>query len=292
MRGFIVIAALAIGFAAPPLAAGPMAVAPAAKAFPLGAVEVVALRDALNIVPNDGSVFGTNANPGSVAEVLHRAGAPEDKVTLGVDALLVKSGDRIVLLDSGLGPTVNGMLTASLAAAKVMPDQVTDIFITHSHFDHVGGLMTATGKSVFPKSAIHFSSAEWAWLKGNPKNARLVAAIGAQVKTFEPGTEPVPGILAIAATGHTPGHTMYEISSRGQKLLDIGDSAHSAIISLARPDWTIGYDTDAKQGAASRETILARVAASHELVFAPHFPFPGIGHVVGKDGHYSWQPLP
>lgn len=292
MRMPVAVAMLAIGLGAGPLAAGPVAVAPAAKSFPLGAVEVVALRDALNVVPNDGSVFGKNTNPGAVAEVLHQAGAPEDKVTLGVDALLVKGGGRIVLLDSGLGPSVNGMLMASLAAAKVMPDQVTDIFITHSHFDHVGGLMNVSGKSAFPRAAIRLSSAEWAWLKGNPKNAQLVAAIGGQVKTFEPGTEPVPGILAIAATGHTPGHTVYEISSRGQKLLDIGDSAHSAIISLARPDWVIGYDNDAKQGEANREAILARVAASHELVFAPHFPFPGLGHVVGKDGHYRWQPLP
>ncbi|UAK25112.1 MBL fold metallo-hydrolase [Sphingomonas nostoxanthinifaciens] len=281
---------LLAGSAAIAAHAAPVAAPPGAQSFALGAVEIVALRDALNVVPNDGTVFGADTNPAAVAAVLRDAGAADDKVTLGVDALLVKGNGRIVLIDTGLGPRATGMLPASLAAAKVMPPQVTDIFITHGHGDHVGGLLAGPGKLAFPNATIRMAEAEWAFVKNNPANAALVATIADKVQTFAAGTEPVPGILAIAAPGHTPGHTLYEIRSGGRRLLDIGDSAHSSIVSLARPDWAIGYDSDKAEGKAQRMALLAKLAASHELVFAPHFPFPGIGRITGADGRYRWEP--
>jgi glyoxylase-like metal-dependent hydrolase (beta-lactamase superfamily II) len=277
--------------AAPALGyAGPAPTPPAAESFPLGQFKLVALRDALNVVPNDNSVFGVGKTPAQVAGVLAAAGAPTDKITLGVDALLVQGAGRVMLFDTGLGPRAHGQLVTSLALAGVTPDQVTDVFVTHSHFDHVGGLATLDGHSTYPKAMIHMSAKEWAFMRSQPANAGLVKAIAAQVKTFEPGGMVAPGVRTIALVGHTPGHTGYEISSGGARLMDIGDSAHSAVISLAKPDWDIEYDQDSAAGRANRRALLTRLAASHEWVFAPHFPYPGVGRVVAKGNGFVWAP--
>ena len=270
--------------------AGPQPVGPAAQSFRLGQLKLVALRDALNVLPNDGKVVGLGRDRAAVAAVLQNAGAPADKITLGVDALLAEGGGRVMLFDTGLGPTVHGVLPQSLALAGVSPDAVTDVFITHSHGDHVGGLVTADGALAFPHAAIHMSVVEWAWMKGQPKAAALVAAIAPQVRTFTPGTAIVPGVSAMALPGHTPGHVGYEIVSGSDHLFDMGDVAHSAIVSLARPDWAIGYDTDKPEGEATRRTTLARLAASHEEVFASHFPFPGVGRIEAAGDGFAWKP--
>jgi glyoxylase-like metal-dependent hydrolase (beta-lactamase superfamily II) len=284
---FLIATLLATATAGPAFAKS-VPVAPAAHAFKLGALSLYALRDELNVVPNDGSVFGTDVGPSAVAKVLRQAGASDKSLTLGVDALLVELPGRYTLIDTGLGPKVGGVLLQSLRTAGVRPDQITDVLITHSHPDHIGGLIAADGKLAFPNATIRMSETEWRWLSG--KGGPVVATLRPRVKTFQPGHEVVPGITAIALPGHTPGHVGYEITSRGQRLLDIGDSAHSAVISLREPQWTIGYDNDAKAGVANREKLFARLATSKERIFAPHFPFPGVG-TIGKAGEgYVWQP--
>jgi glyoxylase-like metal-dependent hydrolase (beta-lactamase superfamily II) len=186
----------------------------------------------------------------------------------------------------------HGVLMESLAKAGVKPEDVTDVLITHSHGDHVGGLRDAAGKSAFPKAVIRMSAKEWASLQANDGAKALVAAIGAQVQTFEPGATVAPGITAVAIDGHTPGHMGYEIVSNGERLLDIGDMAHSSIVSLARPDWAMGFDGDKAAAKASRMAVLKRVSATGEAIFAPHFPFPGVGKVAVQGQGYVWVPMP
>ena len=272
--------------------AKPVPVTPAATSFPLGAFTLVPLRDMLNVVPNDGSVFGKDQTPAAVASVLTAAGAPTNDVTLGVDALLVEEPGRTVLIDTGLGPKVGGVLMQSLARAGVAPDKVTDVLITHTHGDHVGGLVTANGALAFPNAAIRMSAPEWAFMQKNQMQAALVAAIAPKVRTFAPGSAVVPGITAVVLPGHTPGHSGYRIESHGASLTDIGDTAHSAIVSLAKPGWIIGYDTDGAQGRETREAELKSIAASHQRIFAPHFPYPGIGTIVAQGSSYAFIPAP
>jgi glyoxylase-like metal-dependent hydrolase (beta-lactamase superfamily II) len=268
---------------------GPAAVAPAAQSFDLGKLKLTALHDAQFVVPNDGKTFGIDAKRAEVTDLLRAASAPTGSVTLSVNVLMVRTGRHIVLLDTGLGPNAHGVLLASLQRTGVAPGAVTDILITHSHGDHIGGLLDANGHLAFPNAKIRMAAAEWAWLKKQGPE-KLVAAIAGQVATFTPGASVAPGIRSRALEGHTPGHVGYEISSANSHLLDIGDLAHSSIISLAKPQWRMGFDTDQAQAKAIRTKTLAALAASHELIYAPHFPFPGVGHIVPEGDGFKWQP--
>jgi len=283
-----VLVTLLTGLAASALAAPPNA-PPAAVARTLGDLTLYTLRDAEFAAPNDGKTFGVGpgVGPAKVAEVLTAAGAPADKISLSVDALLVKSGGRILLFDTGVG----GVLLDSLALAGVRPDEVTDIFITHSHFDHIGGLTRAEGLK-FPNATIHMSAREWAFLQTQTQFSRAVATISPKVSTFEPGAPIVPGVRAIDLYGHTPGHVAYEITSKGVSVVDIGDLAHSSILSLARPEWAMQYDADQVKGAEVRSRTVSALASRGQLIFAPHFPYPGIGVIAkAKDG-YAFRPQP
>jgi glyoxylase-like metal-dependent hydrolase (beta-lactamase superfamily II) len=166
---------------------------------------------------------------------------------------------------------------------------VTDVLITHSHGDHVGGLLDAGGHLAFPSATIHMASAEWAWLRKQGDKV-LVQAIAAHISTFEPGTEVVPAVTSRALPGHTPGHVGYEIASGQSRLLDIGDLAHSSIVSLARPQWTMGFDSDPNLAKSTRRGTLASLAQDQEWVFSPHFPFPGTGHITKDGDAFSWKP--
>lgn len=270
-------------------AQSPTPTAPEAKSFKLGELTLTVLRDAGFEAPNNGKVFAINADVAAVAKVLTQAGAPADKISLSVDALLARTPGHLALFDTGLGAANKGVLVQSLAAAGLAPGDITDVLITHGHFDHVGGLVDAEGKSAFPKATIRMASAEWASLKEQAPMKRLVDAIAAQVKTFEPDAALFPGVRAVAIKGHTPGHVGYEISSGGQTLLDIGDTAHSSIVSLARPDWVIAFDRDVPVATASRVALLKQLAASGGLVFSPHFPFPGVGKVEAAGEGFVWK---
>ena len=275
--------ALALTLALPAIAAD--APQPGAVAFKVGKLDLVALHDAQFTPANDGKTFGVDVTPDDVANVLKAAGAPTDVVTLSVDALLVKDGKHIVLIDTGVG----GALQSSLALAKVDPATVTDILITHSHGDHIGGLVK-DGQLAFPNATIRMSAVEWTFLQGQADSAATVKVIAGHVTPFAPGGVVAPGISSISIKGHTPGHVGYEIASGKDRLLDIGDTAHSSIVSLAKPQWIMGYDGDKNEGRASRIAVLTRLSRSHETVFAPHFPFPGVGKVEAQGDHFVWKP--
>jgi glyoxylase-like metal-dependent hydrolase (beta-lactamase superfamily II) len=280
---------IALGVVLTPLASASLATAaeqqPEARAFKLGSFNLVALHDAQFTPPNDGKIFGVGVGAAAVTQVLQAAGAPTDHITLSVDALLVKTGSQVVLIDTGTG----GALQGSLKLAHVKPETVTDILITHAHPDHIGGLVKK-GALAFPNAKIRLSAAEWTWLQSQTENADLVKVITPQVETFAPGAEVVPGITSMEIKGHTPGHVGYEIVSGNSRLLDFGDTAHSSIVSLAKPTWHMGFDSDQDVGEQSRVAMLTTLAKSQETIFAPHFPFPGVGKIKPQADHFVWQP--
>ena len=262
---------------------------PAAQSFRIGALGLTALHDAQVIVTNDGKTFGLGVSAQAVGDVLRAAGAPTDRITLSANALLVRSGARVILIDTGLGPRIHGALPASLKLAGVSPDDVTDVLITHPHPDHIGGLLDAQGRLAFPNATIRMASAAWTFMKQKAPPA-MIAAVTPRIQTFEPGARIAPGVVSVSLPGHTPGHVGYEIVSGHSRLLDMGDVAHSSIVSLARPQWAIQFDADHAVAGATRLKTLSGLAKTHEWVFAPHFPFPGVGHVAAAKEGFAWEP--
>jgi glyoxylase-like metal-dependent hydrolase (beta-lactamase superfamily II) len=269
-----------------------------AEPLTIGDLEAYVLADGHLTLANDGQSFGLGRPPGEVADLLATAGLPADAIRLELQCLLVKAGDRVLLFDTGAGdaPYADaGQLPRSLALAGVAPAAVTDVFLSHVHGDHVGGLVTA-GALAFPAATIHLSAPEWAAAqveaRGSADDERLLAAMAPNVAPFEPGAQVLPAVQAVATPGHTPGHSSYLIGTGADALFYSGDLVHHAVISVQRPAWSIQFDHDRAAAEALREATLARLAVDHTRVFAFHFAFPGVGRVVTEASGYRWRPEP
>lgn len=270
----------------------------------IGELSGIALQDGGLEFPNDNKILGVGKTPEEVAAVLTAAGLPTDKLSLTISPLLVKATDRTLLFDTGAGTNFGpnaGNLAKSLADAGIQAEQITDVFVTHGHGDHVGGLINAEGALAFPNATIHLSAPEWEFLKsmkaemaqatGNPRHVQMIAAITPKVSPFEPGAELIPGVVkAVPITGHTPGHSGYLIGSGESSLLFIGDSMHHYVISVQKPDWTIAFDNDAAAGQKNRLDLLAKSADSGQRIYAVHFPYPGLGKLEHRGDSYVWVP--
>jgi glyoxylase-like metal-dependent hydrolase (beta-lactamase superfamily II) len=260
--------------------------------FRIGELDAMALMDGAIEVPNDNKVFGVGLKPEDVAAVLSTNGLPTDKLQLTIHPLLVKTADRVLLFDTGagglFGPTT-GKLQASFTEAGVDPQGVTDIFISHSHGDHVGGLVNAEGKPAFPNATIHISKPEWEHLSGQDQYKAMAAAMTPKLDAFAPGAELVPGVVqAVEIKGHTPGHSGYRVTSGSESILYVGDSMHHYIVSVQKPEWTIAFDTDNAVATASRVALIDDLAVSGARVYAVHFPFPGVGKMQKQGAGAVW----
>jgi glyoxylase-like metal-dependent hydrolase (beta-lactamase superfamily II) len=294
----------ALVFAQAPLAKGQ---APGWYRMALGKFQVTALSDGTVALPVDKLL---QAKPGVVEGLLAKSylKAP---VETSVNGYLVHTGSKLVLIDTGaaglFGPTL-GKLVGNLKAAGYHPEQVDEIYITHMHPDHVGGL-AADGKMVFPNATIRADLREgefWlsqANLDKAPADAKgffqgamaslnpYVAAGKLKPFNLDKGSEElVPGITAINARGHTPGHTIYAMESEGNKLVVWGDLMHVAAVQFAMPSVTIAFDTDSKAAAPQRAKNYADAAKKGYYVAVAHVSFPGIGKLRADGKGYDWIP--
>jgi glyoxylase-like metal-dependent hydrolase (beta-lactamase superfamily II) len=284
-------------------APAPTAQAPAGS-FSIGELSAVAVRDGGFEFPNDNKVFGVGKKPEDVAAMLTAAGLPTDKLGVSIQPLLVKSGDRVLLFDTGAGSNfgpAGGQLTKSLADAGVEPASVTDVFISHPHGDHIGGLLNAEGALAFPNATVHLGAADWDFLKGltaekaaaigASNHAALVTALTPKIDAFAPGADLIPGVVkAVDLHGHTPGHSGYLIGAGASSVLYIGDSLHHYVISVQQPDWTVAFDNDAAAGQKNRLDLLAKSAENGQRIYAVHFPYPGLGKFERRGTSYAWVP--
>lgn len=268
----------------------------------VGDIQVTALSD--GTVPLDMAKLLSNTQPGEVAKILSFNYLPTT-VEESVNTYLIKTGGKLILVDAGtagnFGSTL-GHLTESLANAGYTPDQIDAVLITHAHVDHVGGLMDRD-KMVFPNATVYISKPEAAFWFGAVKvpeslkgfYAYANASVGpylkaGKVKTFDYGEELFPGIMPLARPGHTPGHTFYMLSSKGEKMVFWGDVVHSAAIQFTDPSVTIDYDVDTAAAAATRKTAFADAASGGYWIASDHIAFPGIGHVRAEGSKYVWVP--
>lgn len=272
----------------------------------LGDFEVTALSDGTVALPVDKLL--TNTTPGQIDQALKRSFL-KVPVDTSVNGYLINTGSKLVLIDTGaaglFGPTL-GNLLANLKAAGYQPEQVDEIYITHMHPDHVGGLL-AGGQPAFPNAVVRADQhdADF-WLSKDamdkaPADAKsgfqgAQAALAPYVaagkfKPFDGNTELVPGIKAVAAPGHTPGHTTYLVQSQGQTLALWGDLMHVAAIQFAQPSVTIQFDSDSKAAAVQRKKAYAEAAKQGYLVGSAHLSFPGLGHLRAEGKGYTFVPV-
>jgi len=274
----------------------------------LGDFEVTALYDGFNLI-------NTKLLQGASAETIQSSLARQfldstQGVQTAVNAFLVNTGSHLVLVDSGAGTCLSknlGNVQRDIEAAGYRLEQVDTLLLTHMHPDHACGVLDAQGNRAFPNATLMLNKTEADyWL--NPellakapadKQARLkmIAATAApykaagKLKLFTDGSEVLPGVKDLALHGHTPGHSGYLFTSKGQKLLIWGDVVHSHSIQFAHPQVAIDFDSDAKQAIATRKQVFAQATAEKFLVAGAHLPFPGIGHVRKRGTGFAWVPI-
>jgi glyoxylase-like metal-dependent hydrolase (beta-lactamase superfamily II) len=272
----------------------------------LGDFEITALSDGVLVLPMRKLL--TNTTPERVDQLLKRAFLA-DPVPTSVNAYLVNTGSKLVMVDAGtgtlFGPTL-GQLVANLKASGYQPEQIDEIYITHMHGDHVGGLM-AGDKLAFPNAVVRADKrdADY-WLsqakmdaapddmkdsfKGAMASINPYAAAG-RFKPFDGATELVPGITSVPAYGHTAGHTVYMIESKGQKMAVLGDLMHVASVQFPNPAVTIQFDSDPRMAAAARKRMYAETAKGGFWLAVAHLSFPGIGHIRPDGSGYVFYPV-
>ncbi len=251
-----------------------------------------------------------NADEATFNEAMENDFHPAGAYTAPVNAYVVQTGDRTILIDAGgsaaMVPTL-GNLADNLAAAGIDPASVTHILMTHLHPDHIGGL-TEGNAAVFPDAEVAVRAEElnfWTDPATREKMGEggkgmidgvenMAAAYEGRITPFESDVEVTPGIEAVFLPGHTPGHTGYRITSGDDTLLIWGDIVHVAPLQMANPDQFIGFDVTPEQAVETRKKILEEVAAGRTMVAGMHLPFPGFGHVATDGDAYrfvraDWQ---
>jgi glyoxylase-like metal-dependent hydrolase (beta-lactamase superfamily II) len=271
----------------------------------VGDLEVTSLFDA-SAVFDLHWLNGEKATMDDITEALHQDPHLLDTVDSG---FLVNTGKQMILIDAGEGTWWGppGRVADSLRSAGYTPEQVDLVLLTHLHADHIGGLTTQDGNRVFPNAEVYVAKAESDfWLSPEiaakaPKDAqqffKSAQAIAAPYikagkwHTFS-GSQPiVDGMQIVSLPGHTPGHTGYQFSSKGQKILFWGDVIHAQSVHLRHPEVTVVFDIDQTAAAATRNQLLPKLAREDIVIAGPHLKFPALGRLRKEGSSYTWEPV-
>lgn len=201
---------------------------------------------------------------------------PEGKAEAGINVFYVHNADRHILFDAGMGADKGGQLVEGLEKLGVTPDDITDICITHLHFDHIGGLVTSEGKAAFPQATLHIAQAEYdAWMTGalssDNQQVRVMAELYEGRIDLFADTLALEGVQSISMPGHTPGHTMYRV---GETYI-VGDLLHAVALQMEHPEFSAVFDFDRALAAEQRSQFLDKAREGHYLLGGMHFPAPG-----------------
>ena len=301
-------APMAIAASARPVAAAAPLLGPAQPRhwrYKLGAFELTVIADSEAFIDGPFPIIGANATEDEVRALMRDNLLPETRYQPGFSPLVLNTGRELVLFDTGNGengfvPRPNGgWLAAGLAPAGIRAEDVDVVVLSHGHPDHVGGLMES-GRPLFPNARYAISAIEYDYWAPEGKHTGDLEKFAAVFRTntkaiadrftfLKPGDAVVPGVTAIEAYGHTPGHLNFRIESAGQAIYFWGDCAHHQVASLARPDWHCVFDNDKEQGAATRKRVYDMLATERIAVIGYHMPFPSVGYIErqGPSG-YRW----
>ncbi len=273
----------------------------------VGDLEVTALFDGLGVF-DPHWLKAEKATIDGVAKALHEDPHMLDGSETG---FLVNTGKQLILVDAGAGTWFGGgalgRLAGNLRSAGYAPEAVDLVLATHLHSDHIGGLTTQDGQRVFPNAEVYVSKLDSDfWLSPEiaakaPKDAQpffqSAQAIAAPYikagkwHTFSGSEAIVDGVRVVPLPGHTPGHTGYEFSSKGQKILFWGDIIHAQRVQLQHPEVTVVFDVDSTAAAATRKQLLPKLARENVVIAGPHMLFPSLGRLRKEGSGYTWAPV-
>lgn len=240
----------------------------AVEVFDYPPCRIYAIRDAVNRFP--ASLFSSSDPEEKFVQT-------EDGYAGSVNVFIVefKADGRRIMIDAGFG-SPRGKLSAEMKAAGLAPESVSDIFVTHIHPDHVGGLPE------FPKAKVHIAKAEYEAWKNDPARKGLAKYLPDEkdLDLFDYNTALVHDLKGLEMPGHTPGHTVFEVGS----FYFIGDLIHAAELQIAHPAFCARYDMDPKQATVSRRLMLEHFICTW---FGAHLPFPG--RYRNWKGSAEWQ---
>lgn len=291
--------------AALPIASGQ---APGFYRFMLGAYEVTVLHDGQRSFPMPAG-FVTNVPAAEAQGAAADAFMPPGRVTVPFNPTLINTGSKLVLLDTGNGPSADGavgQLFPNLLAAGVRPADIDLVVISHLHPDHTNGLRAADGSVAFPNAAIIAPETDWAfWMSdenaaraGDPvnrnyfgNNRKVLTGLESRIGRYNWGDEVAPGITALSTPGHTPGHTSFAVSSGASRMLVQSDVTNIPELFLRNPDWHVMYDHDPEQAQATRHRFYDMAASERMPVIGYHFAFPSVGHVEKAGTGYRLVPV-
>ena len=264
-----------------------------AHSFPVGQATVTVIRDTGFALPL--SAVGTNVDRARVLATLEEYGLPTDGVPTDVSQLVIDAGGVRTLVDTGTG---QGQLVPTMGALGMAPGSVDRVVVSHFHGDHIGGL-SMDGTPTFPNASVHFPAAELAFLEGFSGDDENVATALAKLapvrdrlQTYRDGDELMPGLRALAAPGHTPGHHAFLLASGAARLMIASDAVAHPVVFFRHPSWLFGFDMNGDQTVRTRRRMLSRAADETLPFFASHMPFPGVGRVSRDGVGFRFTPTP
>jgi glyoxylase-like metal-dependent hydrolase (beta-lactamase superfamily II) len=303
-------AVLPLGAMRPTRAAAPPAgkQAPGFYRYKLGDFELTQVTDGARTFPMpDG--FVRNVPKEQALAAAEAAYMPKGQVTIPFNPVIVNTGSKLVLIDTGYGPGIGptvGLLPMHMAAAGIDPKAIDIVVLSHLHPDHINGIKTADGALAFPNAEIKAPSQDWAfWMSdenmGKAANdmmkayfantRKILANIADKVTKYEWGKEVAPGVTALDANGHTPGHSAFAVASGSARMLVQSDVTNIPELFLRNPDWHVVFDIDPNQAVTTRRKFYDMAAAEKALIAGFHFAFPSLGHVEKDGAGYRLVPI-